>query len=68
MRIGSLTFEVEGVYYNTLLENAEKKIADFIDVPLENLTKYVNYEIDIVDHSTKKDYYEGKVTVRIKNV
>jgi len=68
MRIGNLTFEVSGMYYLTLIEHANEKISDFLDIPVEELTHHVSYEIDVVDDPKKDGYYIGKVNARIKNV
>jgi len=68
MKVATFIFEVEGDFYEDLIEKSENKIADFIDKPLDQLGKHASYEIDIFENSEKKTTYNAKVTARIKHV
>lgn len=69
MKLANFSFSVQGGSYEDLIDKAEEKISDFIDQPLDQLNKYVSYEIDISENSSvAKTTYEAKVNARIKNV
>ena len=68
MKVATFIFEVEGDFYEDLIEKSESKIADFIDKPVEQLGKHASYEIDISESSEKKTTYNAKVTASIKHV
>jgi hypothetical protein len=68
MKVATFIFEVEGDFYEDLIEKSENKIADFIDKPVDQLGKHASYEIDISESSNSKKSYNAKVTARIKNV
>lgn len=68
MKLANFIFEVQGDFYEELIEKSENKIAEFIDKPVEELGKHASYEIDISESSENKETYSAKVTARIKNV
>jgi hypothetical protein len=68
VKLANFIFEVQGDFYEELIEKSENKIAEFIDKPVEELGKHASYEIDISESSENKETYSAKVTARIKNV
>lgn len=68
MKLANFIFEVQGDFYEELIEKSENKIAEFIDKPVKELGKHASYEIDISESSENKETYSAKVTARIKNV
>lgn len=69
MKLANFSFNVQGESYEDLISKAELKISDFINQSVDQLNKYVSYEIDIseIGNSSKKTY-EAQVSARIKNV
>jgi hypothetical protein len=63
-------FKVDGSDYQNIHDKAKKELAGFIDIELEELSKYVSYELEI-EPSLKvpSTYsYTALVTARLKNV
>ena len=63
-------FRVDGSDYQNIQEKAKKELCDFIEVDLEELSKYVSYELEIEPNTkTTSTYsYTTLVTARLKNV
>ena len=63
-------FRVDGSDYRNLQDKAKKELAGFIEVEVEELNKYVNYELDISpsEKSASTYSYTALVTARLKNV
>jgi uncharacterized membrane protein YkoI len=63
-------FRVDGSDYQNIQNKAKKELAGFIDIELEELNKYVAYELEIEPSSkTSSTYsYTALVTARLKNV
>ena len=63
-------FRVDGSDYQNIQEKAKKELCDFIEVDLEELSKYVSYELEIEPNTkTTSTYsYTALVTARLKNV
>jgi hypothetical protein len=63
-------FRVDGSDYQNIRDKAKKELAEFIDIELEELSKYVAYELEI-EPSLKAPStysYTALVTARLKNV
>jgi hypothetical protein len=63
-------FRVDGSDYQNIQEKAKKELAEFINVEIEDLGKYVAYELEI-EPSLKASStysYTALVTARLKNV
>ncbi len=63
-------FRVDGSDYQNIQEKAKKELSGFIEVDLEELNKYVSYELEIEPNTkTTSTYsYTALVTARLKNV
>ena len=63
-------FRVDGSDYQNIQEKAKKELCNFIEVDLEELSKYVSYELEIEPNTkTTSTYsYTALVTARSKNV
>ena len=63
-------FRVDGSDYQNIQEKAKKELCGFIEVDLEELSKYVSYELEIEPNTkTTSTYsYTALVTARLKNV
>ncbi len=63
-------FRVDGSDYQNIQEKAKKELSGFIEVDLEELNKYVVYELEIEPNTkTTSTYsYTALVTARLKNV
>jgi hypothetical protein len=63
-------FRVDGSDYQNIQEKAKKELCGFIEVNLEELSKYVSYELEIEPNTkTTSTYsYTALVTARLKNV
>lgn len=63
-------FRVDGSDYQNIQEKAKKELCGFIEVDLEELNKYVSYELEIEPNTkTSSTYsYTALVTARLKNV
>ncbi len=63
-------FRVDGSDYQNIQEKAKKELCNFIEVDLEELSKYVSYELEIEPNTkTTSTYsYTALVTARLKNV
>jgi hypothetical protein len=63
-------FRVDGSDYQNIQEKAKKELCNFIEVDLEELSKYVSYELEIEPNTkTTSTYsYTAIVTARLKNV
>ena len=63
-------FRVDGSDYQNIQEKAKKELCYFIEVDLEELSKYVSYELEIEPNTkTTSTYsYTALVTARLKNV
>jgi hypothetical protein len=59
-------FTIEASNYQEIIEKIKLEISSFLNVEVDDLGKYVNYEIDIEQGNNKK--YNAQATVRIKNV
>jgi hypothetical protein len=70
MNSATFKFKVEGSDYQNLQDKVKKELAGFIEIDLEDLNKYVNYELDIsATEKTASTYlYSALVTARLKNV
>jgi hypothetical protein len=63
-------FRVDGSDYQNIQTKAKKELSEFIDVDVEELSKYVAYELEI-EPSLKASStysYTALVTARLKNV
>ncbi len=70
MNSATFKFRVDGSDYQNIQDKAKKELAGFIDIELEELNKYVAYELDI-EPSLKASStysYTALVTARLKNV
>jgi uncharacterized membrane protein YkoI len=63
-------FRVDGSDYQNIQEKAKKELSGFIEIDLEELNKYVSYELEIEPNTkTTSTYsYTALVTARLKNV
>jgi hypothetical protein len=63
-------FRVDGSDYQNIQEKTKKELCGFIEVDLEELSKFVNYELEIEPNTkTTSTYsYTALVTARLKNV
>lgn len=63
-------FRVDGSDYQNIQNKAKKELAGFIDIELEELNKYVAYELEIEPSlkTTSTYSYTALVTARLKNV
>lgn len=70
MNSATLKFKVEGSDYQNLQDKVKKELAGFIEVGLEDLNKYVNYELEIspIEKPSSTYSYAALVTARLKNV
>lgn len=68
----STTFRlsVEGSDYQNIIEKTQKELSSFLEVNVEDLGKYVSYEVDIEENKKGGSTYSysAQVTARIKNV
>lgn len=70
MNSATFKFKVDGSDYQNLQNKAKKELAGFIEVELEELNKYVSYELDISPNEKAASTYSytALVTARLKNV
>lgn len=70
MRSATVKLEILGDTYLDIVNAAEIKLTEFLGVDLEDLTKYVAYEINITEaKSTAADLnYTAELIARIKDV
>jgi hypothetical protein len=70
MNSATFKFKVEGSDYQNLQDKVKKELAGFIEIDLEDLNKYVNYELDIsaIEKTASTYSYSALVTARLKNV
>jgi hypothetical protein len=63
-------FRVDGSDYQNIQNKAKKELAGFINIELEELSKYVAYELEIEPSlkTTSTYSYTALVTARLKNV
>jgi hypothetical protein len=63
-------FRVDGSDYQNIQNKAKKELAGFINIELEELNKYVAYELEIEPSlkTTSTYSYTALVTARLKNV
>jgi hypothetical protein len=63
-------FRVDGSDYQNIQEKAKKELCGFIEVDLEELSKYVSYELEIEPNTKPNSTYSytALVTARLKNV
>ena len=63
-------FKVDGSDYQNIQDKAKKELAEFIDIDLEELSRYVAYELEIEPSlkTTSTYSYTALVTARLKNV
>jgi hypothetical protein len=63
-------FKVEGSDYQNLQDKAKTELAGFIEIDIEDLNKYVNYEMEIspTEKPASTYSYAALVTARLKNV
>jgi hypothetical protein len=70
MNSATFKFKVEGSDYQNLQDKVKTELAGFIEVDLEDLNKYVSYELDIspIEKPATTYSYAASVTARLKNV
>ncbi len=70
MNSATFKFKVEGSDYQNLQTKAKKELASFIEVDVEELNKYVSYELEIspIEKPASTYSYAASVTARLKNV
>jgi hypothetical protein len=70
MNSATFKFKVEGSDYQNLQDKVKKELAGFIEIDLEDLSKYVNYELEIspIEKTASTYSYAALVTARLKNV
>jgi hypothetical protein len=51
MRVVNIRMVVNAKSYSEIVEKAEKRLASFLDVPVENLQNKINYEFEIHESS-----------------
>lgn len=63
-------FKVDGSDYQNIIEKSKDELASFLDISLEDLGKYVSYEIDIEENTKPSSTYSysAQVVARIRNV
>ncbi len=63
-------FRVDGSDYQNIQSKAKKELSGFIEVEIEELSKYVTYELEIEPNlKVPSTYsYTALVTARLKNV
>jgi hypothetical protein len=69
MRSATLKLTTYGDDYHELVETAEKLISNFLNVEVEDINRYANYELLIIDNTNMGNdaTYEADITVRIKD-
>jgi len=70
MNSATFKFKVEGSDYQNLQDKAKTELAGFIEIDVEDLNKYVNYEMEIspIEKTDSTYSYAALVTARLKNV
>jgi hypothetical protein len=70
MNSATFKFKVEGSDYQNLQDKAKTELAGFIEIDIEDLNKYVNYEMEIspIEKPAITYLYAALVTARLKNV
>ena len=70
MNSATFKFKVEGSDYQNLQDKAKTELAGFIVIDIEDLNKYVNYEMEIspIEKPASTYSYAALVTARLKNV
>jgi hypothetical protein len=63
-------FRVDGSDYQNIQDKAKKELSGFIDIEVEELSRYVAYELEIEPSlkTTSTYSYTALVTARLKNV
>jgi hypothetical protein len=69
MRSATFKLTIYGDDYHELVEIAEKLISNFLNIEIEEISRYANYELLIIENTNMGDdsLYEADVTVRIKD-
>lgn len=69
MRSSTLILNIYGDNYQELVDNAEKMISNFLDLDIDEISRYAKYELLITDNTNMGNdaTYEAEVTVRIKD-
>lgn len=70
MNSATFKFRIDGSDYHNLQDKTKAELAGFIEVEIEDLNKYVSYELDIspVEKASSTYSYTALVTARLKNV
>lgn len=68
----SVSFSVSGNVYEDLLDKAKKSLSEFFDIPVEEVEKRINIEINVTDQTESlefdEDDYIANVIAQVKNV
>lgn len=69
MRSANLKLTAYGDDYQELVETAEKLISNFLNIEIEEISRYANYELLIIENTNMGDdsTYEADIMVRIKD-
>jgi hypothetical protein len=68
MTSSTLKLTVYGENYEELIQAAENLISDFLEIEINEISRYTNYELLVTENTNMSSdtSYEAELTVRIK--